>query len=71
MKFTVAAVECKHPGPIENGRVIVVNGTTTYGGTAEYHCLPQFERVGPFLRKCLDIGSWSGDEPKCECKWEF
>ncbi|XP_029047436.1 E-selectin isoform X3 [Osmia bicornis bicornis] len=60
------SVDCKHPGSIENGRVIVVNGTTIYGGTAEYHCLPQYERVGPFLRKCLDTGSWSGDEPKCE-----
>ncbi|CAD1479335.1 unnamed protein product, partial [Heterotrigona itama] len=60
------SVDCKHPEAIENGRVIVVNGTTTYGGTAEYHCLPQYERVGPFLRKCLDTGSWSGEEPKCE-----
>lgn len=59
-------VDCKHPEPVENGRVIVVNGTTTYGGTAEYHCLPQYERIGPFLRKCLDTSSWSGEEPKCE-----
>ncbi|KAG7211173.1 hypothetical protein KM043_010494 [Ampulex compressa] len=60
------SVDCKHPGSIENGRVIVVNGSTIYGGTAEYHCLPQYERNGPFLRKCLDTGSWSGEEPKCE-----
>uniref|UniRef100_A0ABD2WSD8 Sushi, von Willebrand factor type A, EGF and pentraxin domain-containing protein 1 n=1 Tax=Trichogramma kaykai TaxID=54128 RepID=A0ABD2WSD8_9HYME len=59
------AVDCKHPPLIENGRVIVVNGTTTFGGAAEYHCLPQFERSGLFLRKCLDTGSWSGEEPKC------
>ncbi|XP_015517072.1 sushi, von Willebrand factor type A, EGF and pentraxin domain-containing protein 1 isoform X1 [Neodiprion lecontei] len=60
------AVDCKYPGQIENGRVIVVNGSTVYGGAAEYHCLPQFERVGPFLRKCLDTGLWSGQEPTCE-----
>ncbi|GAB1862793.1 Sushi, von Willebrand factor type A, EGF and pentraxin domain-containing protein 1 [Camponotus japonicus] len=60
------SVDCKHPGPIENGRVIIVNGSTTYGGAAEYHCLPQYERVGIFLRKCLDTGFWSGEEPKCE-----
>lgn len=60
------AVDCKHPQSIDNGRVIVVNGTTTYGGASEYHCLPQFERVGPFLRKCLDSGMWSGEEPRCE-----
>jgi len=62
------AIDCKHPGPIENGRVIVVNGSTTYGGAAEYHCLPQYERIGIFLRKCLDTGYWSSEEPKCECK---
>lgn len=62
------AVDCKHPGPIENGRVIVVNGSTTYRGAAEYHCLPQYERIGIFLRKCLDTGYWSGEEPKCERK---
>ncbi|XP_029668396.1 sushi, von Willebrand factor type A, EGF and pentraxin domain-containing protein 1 [Formica exsecta] len=60
------SVDCKHPGPIENGRVIIVNGSTTYGGAAEYHCLPQYERVGIFLRKCLDTGFWSGEEPKCQ-----
>lgn len=63
-----SAVDCKHPGSIENGRVIVVNGSTTYGGAAEYHCLPQYERVGIFLRKCMDTGFWNGEEPKCERK---
>ncbi|XP_008215827.1 sushi, von Willebrand factor type A, EGF and pentraxin domain-containing protein 1 [Nasonia vitripennis] len=58
-------VDCKHPPTIENGRVIV-NSSTTYGGTVEYHCIPPFERVGLFLRKCLDSGMWSGEEPKCE-----
>lgn len=62
------AFDCKHPGSIDNGRVIVVNGSTLFGGAAEYHCLPQFERVGPFLRKCLDTGAWSGEEPRCESK---
>ncbi|XP_063986412.1 sushi, von Willebrand factor type A, EGF and pentraxin domain-containing protein 1 [Diachasmimorpha longicaudata] len=60
------AFDCKHPGPIDNGRVIVVNGSTLFSGAAEYHCLPQYERIGPFLRKCLETGMWSGEEPKCE-----
>lgn len=60
------AVDCKQPPPVENGRVIVVNGTTTYGGAAEYHCLPHHQRIGLFLRKCLDSGLWSGEEPRCE-----
>nr|CAD7258063.1 unnamed protein product [Timema shepardi] len=57
-------VDCQHPGPIENGRVIVMNQTTTYNGAAEYHCVPHYERIGPYLRKCMDDGTWSGEEPR-------
>ncbi|KAK6627548.1 hypothetical protein RUM44_010026 [Polyplax serrata] len=60
------SVDCKHPGSIENGRVIVMNGTTTYNSAVEYHCVPQYERVGPYLRKCMEDGTWSGEEPRCE-----
>lgn len=69
MNYDLSAFDCKHPGTIDNGRVIVVNGSTLFSGAAEYHCLPQFERIGPFLRKCLDTGLWSGEEPKCESEW--
>ncbi|XP_055388118.1 sushi, von Willebrand factor type A, EGF and pentraxin domain-containing protein 1 [Condylostylus longicornis] len=58
-------VDCGVPEQIENGRVIVINETTTYGGSAEYHCIPNFIRSGPFLRKCLDNGQWSGEQPVC------
>lgn len=61
-------VDCKHPGPIENGRVIVMNETTTYNSAVEYHCVPHYERVGPYLRKCMEDGQWSGEEPTCQCK---
>ncbi|GLV42687.1 furrowed [Carabus blaptoides fortunei] len=63
---TCISVDCKHPGPIENGRVIIMNGTTTYNSAVEYHCVPQFERIGPYLRKCMENGEWSGEEPRCE-----
>ncbi|KAJ8969501.1 hypothetical protein NQ314_001726, partial [Rhamnusium bicolor] len=59
------AVDCNHPGTIENGRIIVMNGTI-YNSAIEYHCVPNFERIGPYLRKCMDNGEWSGDEPRCE-----
>uniref|UniRef100_A0A1A9VUL7 Sushi, von Willebrand factor type A, EGF and pentraxin domain-containing protein 1 n=1 Tax=Glossina austeni TaxID=7395 RepID=A0A1A9VUL7_GLOAU len=59
-------VDCGRPLPIENGRVIVVNETTLYGGSAEYHCVPGFNRIGQYLRKCTEDGAWSGDEPRCE-----
>ena len=63
-----SGVDCKHPGPIENGRVIVMNETTTYNSAVEYHCIPHYERVGPYLRKCMEDGQWSGEEPTCQCK---
>lgn len=59
-------VDCGRPADIENGRVIVMNDTTTYNSAAEYHCVPQYQRIGPYLRKCMEDGHWSGDEPRCE-----
>lgn len=59
-------VDCGHPGPIENGRVIVMNGSTEYSNAVEYHCVPHHQRIGPYLRKCMEDGLWSGDEPRCE-----
>lgn len=44
----------------------MVNETTIYGGSAEYHCIPGFNRIGQYLRKCTEDGTWSGDEPRCE-----
>lgn len=44
----------------------MVNESTIYGGSAEYHCIPGFNRIGQYLRKCTDDGTWSGDEPRCE-----
>ena len=64
----ILAVDCDRPSPIENGRVIVVNESTQYGGSAEYHCVPNYNRIGPYLRKCMDDAHWSGEEPRCECK---
>lgn len=61
-------IDCGRPADIENGRVIVVNESTVYGGSAEYHCVPHFNRIGPYLRKCMDDGKWSGEEPRCERK---
>lgn len=65
-------VDCGRPTAIENGRVIVVNNSmagaesTQYGGAAEYHCVPGYARIGPYLRKCMDDALWSGTEPRCE-----
>lgn len=69
--FPNLVVDCNHPGPIENGRVIIMNDTTTYNSAAEYHCVPHFQRVGPYMRKCLDDGEWSGEQPFCQCNFSF
>lgn len=63
---TCKSVDCERPSTIENGRIIVVNESTIYGGSVEYHCIPNFNRIGPYLRKCMDDGKWSGEEPRCE-----
>lgn len=63
---TCKPIDCKRPNTIENGRIIVVNESTIYGGSVEYHCVPNFNRIGPYLRKCMDDGKWSGEEPRCE-----
>jgi len=46
--------------------VIVVNDSTLYGGSAEYHCIPNYNRIGQYLRKCTEDGAWSGKQPRCE-----
>ena len=48
-------VDCERPNEVENGRVIVINDVTTYGGSAEYHCVPNYNRIGPYLRKCMEV----------------
>lgn len=67
--FKMLVIDCKHPGSIENGRVIIMNDTTTYNSAAEYHCVPHFQRIGSYMRKCLDDGQWSGEQPYCQCKY--
>lgn len=46
--------------------MIVVNDSTLYGGSAEYHCIPNYNRIGQYLRKCTEDGAWSGKQPHCE-----
>lgn len=46
--------------------MIIVNESTIYGGSAEYHCIPSYNRIGQYLRKCMEDARWSGEEPRCE-----
>ncbi|XP_074034332.1 CUB and Sushi multiple domains furrowed [Leptinotarsa decemlineata] len=62
-------VDCGHPDSIENGRIIIENGTI-YNSAVEYHCIPNFVRTGPYLRKCMENGEWSGEKPMCKVATE-
>ena len=38
------------------------------GDVATYTCDPGFILVGDPTRMCTNNGTWSGEEPRCECK---
>ena len=59
-------INCGQPHNVDKGRVFLANGTTRIGDIAEYHCLPGYDRTGPFTRTCLLDGYWSGVEPSCQ-----
>ncbi|CAG2055794.1 unnamed protein product [Timema podura] len=40
----------------------------TKGNVQNTTVFPHYERIGPYLRKCMDDGTWSGEEPRCERK---
>ncbi|XP_037075251.1 LOW QUALITY PROTEIN: CUB and sushi domain-containing protein 1-like [Pollicipes pollicipes] len=58
-------VDCGPLGPVENGRVYQVNQSTVYDSVVEYHCFPKYLRQGPFTRRCMEDGTWSGPDTKC------
>ena len=62
-------MDCGALEAVENGRVYQVNQSTVYDSVVEYHCFPKYLRQGPFTRRCMADGSWSGPDTKClrEC----
>ena len=58
-------MDCSQPEEVENGRVFLVNSSTTYGSVAEYHCVQGFQRHGSFSRKCGADAKWAGPVPQC------
>ncbi|XP_043212550.1 CUB and sushi domain-containing protein 3-like [Amphibalanus amphitrite] len=58
-------VDCGPLNAVENGRVYQVNQSTAYDSVVEYHCFPKYLRHGPFTRRCLADGSWSGPDTQC------
>lgn len=61
-------VDCEALPEIENGRVVLVDGRTTYNASVEYSCAENYTLVGPSKRVCSQKALWFPEQPKCLCK---
>ena len=60
-----SVVECELEIP-ENGNA-VINGTGL-GSTVQYSCNDGYEVVGQTWQECLESGTWSEGQVRCQCK---
>ncbi|KAH6922220.1 hypothetical protein HPB50_010883 [Hyalomma asiaticum] len=68
--WTGAAPSCKYldcgaPDPVDNGRIVLLHGRTTYNATVEYVCDTNYTLVGQPRRICGPEGRWNGTKPSC------
>ena len=61
-------VDCEALNEIENGKMVLVDGRTTYNATAGYSCAENYTLVGESKQVCGDKGIWMPEQPKCLCK---
>ena len=60
-------VNCSVLYNIENGEVILIDGSTEYGSEAQYSCTEEgCVLVGDKSRFCSENGTWNGTEPTCQ-----
>lgn len=59
-------VECPVLAAPDRGLVSMT--TRSIGSLAEYSCDVGFRILGPEQRTCLQNGTWSDEDPVCECK---
>ena len=64
--YCLAITMCPPLPDMDNG-VVDWSGLSP-GGVATYTCDPGFILVGEPTRICRDNGTWSDEEPTCECK---
>lgn len=57
-------VDCNKPPALAFGKVMLLNGTTTFESVARYQCQPDYKMIGDSYRRCLANGLWSG-QTKC------
>ncbi|XP_077497502.1 P-selectin-like [Amblyomma americanum] len=58
-------MDCGTPDPVDNGRVVLLHGRTTYNATVEYVCDTNYTLVGHPRRLCGTEGRWNGTKPSC------
>lgn len=47
---------------------IVDSGEMNYGSDVMYQCNKGYQLIGDTLRTCQTDGTWSGQDPRCDCK---
>ena len=67
LSFNHTVVDCGPlPDPANGG--VDLTGGTKFGDRVKYFCNAGYIRSGTATRECLPTGSWSGEEPTCDCK---
>lgn len=64
-------VDCNEPDEIQNGKVNLTKGRTTYGAIVVYICDDEYVILGSSSRKCDLTGNtaaWSPESPVCKLK---
>lgn len=64
-------IDCGSPPQPQHGRHRLLGDSTTYESEIEYECDPNHTLIGNATRVCTDLGTWSGVEPTCKCKYSF
>ena len=60
------AVFCGGPPGLANGRPTA--SSFYYNSAAAYQCIDDYNLIGKDTVRCDENGTWSGEEPTCECK---
>ena len=63
----ISAVTCDFPPSLANGSPTAT--TFSYRISADYKCDPNYILTGNDTLTCLEDAEWSGEIPRCVCKY--